>query len=62
MKCLQLHGPASLPVSRHQLPGCHGNAQLGRMGRSCGVSREKGVVQHEGGERKKEMLFANGRC
>lgn len=58
----RLHCEASFTVSRHQLPSCHGNSQLGLPGGSGEVSRDMGVVEDEGGERRGGMFLANVRC
>lgn len=59
---LQLHCKASFTVSRHQLPGCHGNSPTLAEGGSIEVSREMGVMEEEGGERKGRMFLVNVRC
>lgn len=58
----RLHCEASFTVSRHQLPSCHGNSQLGLPGGSGEVSRDMGVVEDAGGERRGGMFLANVRC
>lgn len=58
----QLPCKASFTVSRHQLPGCHGNSPTLAEGGSIEVSREMGVMEEEGGERKGKMFLVNVRC
>lgn len=58
----QLHCKASFTVSRHQLLGCHGNSPTLAEGGSTEVSREMGVMEEEGGERKGRMFLVNVRC
>lgn len=58
----QLHCKPFFTVSRHQLPGCHGNSPTLAEGGSIEVSREMGVMEEEGGERKGRMFLVNVRC